>query len=89
MSANSCRNALARDEHFIRGFLARHQDKLMFGSDCSCLDGRGAGQRSDQPLIKGRCVARETLTALKALATPEVFRKIAWSNGARLLGYRA
>ena len=89
MSANSCRNALARDEQFIRGFLIRHQDKLMFGSDCSCRDGRGAGQRSDQPLIKGRCVARETLTALKSLAAPGVFRKIAWSNGARLLGYRA
>jgi predicted TIM-barrel fold metal-dependent hydrolase len=89
MSANSCRNALARDPEFIRGFLERRQDKLMFGSDCSCRDGRGAGQRSEQPLIKGKCVARETLAALKSLASPAVFRKIAWENGARLLNYRA
>jgi predicted TIM-barrel fold metal-dependent hydrolase len=89
MSANSCRNALGRDPEFMRGFLERHQNKLMFGSDCGCRDGRGDGQRSDQPLIKGRCVARETLGALKTLASSAVFRKIAWSNGARLLGYRA
>ena len=43
MSANSCRNALARDPGFIREFLDRHQNKLMFGSDCSCRDGRGYG----------------------------------------------
>jgi len=44
MSANSCRNALARDTEFAAGFLARHQNKLMFGSDCSCRDGRGRGK---------------------------------------------
>lgn len=70
MSANSCRNALARDPDFIRRFLVRHQNKLMFGSDCSCRDGRGTGQGSQQPLIKGKCVARETLGALKELASP-------------------
>jgi predicted TIM-barrel fold metal-dependent hydrolase len=89
MSANSCRNALARDPEFIRGFLIRHQDKLMFGSDCSCRDGRGAGQGSQQPLIKGKCVARETLAALKELASQAIFRKIAWENGAKLFGFKA
>jgi predicted TIM-barrel fold metal-dependent hydrolase len=89
MSANSCRNALARDPEFIKGFLVRHQNKLMFGSDCSCRDGRGAGQRSQAPLIKGKCVARETLAALKFLASPAVFRRIAWENGARLLNFTA
>jgi len=89
MSANSCRNALARDPGFIREFLDRHQNKLMFGSDCSCRDGRGTGQGSQQPLIKGRCVARETLGALKELASPVVFRKIAWENGAKLFGFKA
>ena len=88
MSANSCRNALARDPDFIRGFLVRHQDKLMFGSDCSCRDGRGAGQASEQPLIKGKCVARETLGALKVLASPAIFRKIAWQNGSKLFGFK-
>jgi predicted TIM-barrel fold metal-dependent hydrolase len=82
LSANSCRNALARDPEFSADFLARHQNKLMFGSDCSCRDGRGAGQRSQQPLIKDKCVARETLTAL---TKPDVFRKLTWSNAVRLL----
>ena len=61
----------------------------MFGSDCSCRDGRGTGQGSQQPLIKGKCVARETLSALKELAPPVIFRKIAWENGAKLFGFKA
>ena len=85
MSANSGRNALGRDPEFARGFLERHQSKLMFGCDCPCRDGHGAGQVSQEPLIKGKCVARETLTALKELASPAVFRKIVWENGHRLL----
>ena len=85
LSANSCRNALARDLDFSRDFLARHQDKIMFGSDCSCRDGHGAGQRSQEPLIAGKCVARETLTALKQLCSPEVFRKATWDNAHRVL----
>jgi predicted TIM-barrel fold metal-dependent hydrolase len=75
MSANSCNNFLNRDPEFAAGFLVRHQNKLMFGSDCSCPDGRGTV----------RCVARETLTALKKLASADVFRKITWENGTRLL----
>jgi predicted TIM-barrel fold metal-dependent hydrolase len=89
MSANSCRNALARDPEFIKGFLVRHQNKLMFGSDCGCRDGRGTGQSSQQLLIKGKCVARETLTALKTLAPPAIFRKIAWENGSKLFKFKA
>lgn len=84
LSANSGRNALARDPEFTAGFLARHQNKLMFGSDCSCSDGRGTGQASKQPLIAGKCVARETLAALKSLAKPEVFRKLTWENGRKM-----
>ncbi|MCZ2151930.1 MAG: amidohydrolase [Bryobacterales bacterium] len=85
LSANSGRNAIGRDPEFYAGFAGRHQGKLMFGSDCSCRDGHGSGQRSQQPLIKGRCVARETLTALKQITSPALFRKITWENGARLL----
>ena len=85
LSANSGRNALARDPEFAAAFLKRHQDKLMFGSDCPCTDGRGAGQVSTAPLIKSKCVARETLTALKQLASPGLFRKITWDNGTKLL----
>jgi predicted TIM-barrel fold metal-dependent hydrolase len=84
LSANSGRNALGRDPEFAAGFLDRHQDKLMFGCDCSCEDGMGMNQRSQQPLIKGKCVARETLSALRKLASPAVFRKLVWGNGSRL-----
>ena len=45
LSAGSGLNALTRDEDFTRGFLERHQDKLLFGSDCS---DRGR-QRSEMP----------------------------------------
>lgn len=85
LSATSGRNALARDPEFARDFLDRHQDKLLFGSDCFCADGHGKGQTNPLPLIAGKCVARETLTALQELTTPEVFRKITWENGNRLL----
>jgi len=85
LSANSGRNALGRDPEFAAEFLKRHQNKLMLGSDCPCLDGHGAGQVSKEPWINGKCVAQETLTALKKLANPEVFRKITWDNGVKLL----
>jgi predicted TIM-barrel fold metal-dependent hydrolase len=85
LSANSGRNSLGRDPEFATEFLKRHQNKLMLGSDCPCLDGRGAGQVSKEPWINGKCVAQETLTALKKLASPEVFRKITWDNGVKLL----
>src|SRR5712692_4457803 len=86
MSANSCNNTLNRDPEFMRGFLARHQDRLVFGSDCGCLDGRGKNNNPIlAPHLKGKCMARETLTALQRLAAPEVFRKIAWTNGTKLL----
>ena len=78
MSANSGNNFLNRDPDFAARFLVRHQDKLMFGSDCGCPDGRGG--------TTGRCIARATLSALKKLAAPDVFRKITWENGTRLLG---
>jgi predicted TIM-barrel fold metal-dependent hydrolase len=77
MSANSANNFLNRDPEFAAGFLERHQNKLMFGSDCPCPDGRGGAT--------GRCVARATLTMLKKLASPGVFRKITWENSTRLL----
>jgi uncharacterized protein len=77
MSANSGNNFLNRDPEFAAAFLVRHQDKLMFGSDCPCADGRGG--------TSGRCIARATLTLLRQLAPPDVFRKIVWENGTRLL----
>ncbi|MDE3196598.1 MAG: amidohydrolase [Acidobacteriota bacterium] len=89
MSANSCNNALNRDPDFMAGFLARHQDKLIFGCDCPCKDGRGLGQTNPSPRLNGKCIARETLAMSQKLTKPEVFRKIRWENGTRLLGISA
>jgi predicted TIM-barrel fold metal-dependent hydrolase len=92
-SANSANNALSRDPQFTADFLKRHQDKLHFGSDCNCEDGKGGGaaQNSDRvaPRMRGKCVAQETLKLLTASTTPAIFRKIAWSNAHRLLGLQA
>ena len=86
MSANSGNNFMMRDPEFAAAFLVRHRNKLMFGSDCSCTDGRGAGGRGASA---GRCIARATLTMLKKLAPADVFRKIVWENGTRLIKIRA
>ena len=85
LSATSGRNALARSPDFARDFLRRHQDKLMFGSDCGCRDGKGTGQSNPFPLVAGKCVARETLTALKQLTTPDIFRKVTSQNAIRVV----
>jgi len=89
LSANSGNNALSRDRTFTPDFLKRHQDKLFFGSDCSCNDGHGAGtSQANNPAaarLAGKCVARETLTVVKRSTSDEVFRKIVWGNVHKLL----
>jgi uncharacterized protein len=96
LSANSGNNALSRSPEFTADFLARHQDKLIFGSDCNCLDGNGKGQPSatdparDAPngvaaRLTGICTARSTLAIMQKSASVDVFRKIAWENGTKLL----
>jgi uncharacterized protein len=86
MSANSCNNFLHRDPEFTAGFLIRHQNKLMFGCDCSCSDGRGGGTTNPSPRLHGKCIARETLATVQKMSKPEVFSKIRWENSTRLLG---
>jgi predicted TIM-barrel fold metal-dependent hydrolase len=89
LASNSANNALSRDPAFTRDFLKRHQDKLHFGSDCNCEDGHGGGAAQNSPAVaprmRGKCVARETLTLLKASTTPDVFHKLAWTNAHWLL----
>ena len=88
LSANSGNNAMSRDPEFTAGFLKRHQDKLMFGSDCACADGRGSG--TGQPnnpgasRLAGKCVARETLGLLNRHMGGEELRKITWENAHRI-----
>lgn len=85
MSANSGNNALSRDPDFTKDFLHRHQSKLMFGSDCNCSDGRGSNTERAAPRMRGKCVARETLTVLANATTPPVFRKLVWDNAHTVL----
>jgi predicted TIM-barrel fold metal-dependent hydrolase len=93
LSANSGNNALSRDPEFTEGFLKRHQDKLIFGSDCACTDGKGGGiSQAGNPAasrLAGKCVARETLTVLKRTASPAEFRKMTWENAHRVYKLKA
>jgi uncharacterized protein len=75
VSAGSGNGAIVRDEEHYRGFLVRHQDKLMFGSDCSEGTGRAPA-----------CFAARTLAAIRRLSpSKEVDRKILFENARRLL----
>ncbi len=91
LSANSGNNALSRDADFTKDFLARHQGKLLFGSDCGCADGRGTGVgQANNPAasrLAGKCVARETLALLKRSTSPEVFRLLTWTNPRKLFKF--
>ena len=84
LAANSANNALTRDPGFTPGFLNRHQDKLMFGSDCPCKDGKGGGMENAKRLT-GKCWGLETLKVLTASTSKPVFRKLVWTNAHRLL----
>ena len=72
LSANSGRNSLMRDEEQAREFLLRHQDKLMFGSDCN--DSVGQGEE---------CIGARTLGVLRRLVTDETARNKILSGNAR------
>jgi predicted TIM-barrel fold metal-dependent hydrolase len=67
MSAGSGLNAMLRDQDHARGFIERHAEKLMFGSDCADPAGQGptcsgAGMISAiRRLSPNRLVARKIL----------------------------
>jgi predicted TIM-barrel fold metal-dependent hydrolase len=74
LSAGSGLNALTRDEAFTRDFLSRHQDKLVFGSDCSDTEGAGP-----------KCQGAQTVAALRRLsATKAIERKLLYGNAKAL-----
>lgn len=76
LSAGSGLNALTRDEEFTRDFLVRHQNKLLYGSDCSDLDGGGA-----------KCQGAQTIAAIRRLAgSQDVERKLLYGNAVKLFG---
>jgi predicted TIM-barrel fold metal-dependent hydrolase len=74
LSAGSGLNALTRDEDQARAFLQRHQDKLIYGSDCSDWMGAGAA-----------CQGAQTLATLRRLAPSKaVERKLLFHNAKRV-----
>lgn len=77
LSANSGQGALARDEDHARGFLERHQDKLMFGSDCTDRLGRGSA-----------CIGAGTLALVRRLSPDrKVERKILYANASKMFRF--
>jgi predicted TIM-barrel fold metal-dependent hydrolase len=74
LSAGSGLGALIRDEEHTVEFLKRHQDKLLYGSDCADTIGRGPG-----------CQGAQTLAALRRLAPSKVIeRKLLYENSRKL-----
>jgi len=74
-SAGSGLNALTRDEDFTPGFLDRHQNKLVFGSDCE--DAVGSGPK---------CHGAQIIAAIRRFAPNKAIeRKILYENAKKLL----
>jgi len=74
LSADSGQSALTRDPEFTRDFLRRHQNKLIFGSDCSDKSGRGED-----------CTGWKTIQTLRALASGKrIERKLLYENARRV-----
>lgn len=74
MSAGSGLNALLRDEDHTRGFFDRHQNKILYGSDCDDRVGRGTA-----------CQGSQTIAAIRRLSPSKVVeRKILYENAKAL-----
>ena len=81
LSAGSGRNACERDVDFYRGFIARHRRKLIWGTDCPCTDGHGAGWE------RGICFGEQMLAYLRDLCEDnETFEDVTEGNLKRVLG---
>jgi predicted TIM-barrel fold metal-dependent hydrolase len=75
ISAGSGLNALLRDEGHARWFLQKHQDKILFGSDCGDRNAHGP-----------ECDGANIIAALRRLCPSRaVERKILFDNAKRLL----
>src|ERR1051325_1218136 len=74
-SAGSGLNAITRDEEHYHAFMERHQDKLLFGSDCNDTIGAGTG-----------CQGAQIIASIRRVApSKEIERKILYSNAHKLL----
>jgi len=78
MSAGSGLNSMLRDEDHARDFLRRHQNKLLFGSDCSDRKANGPD-----------CLGSKIIAAIRRLAPDKkAERKILCDNASHLLKIR-
>jgi predicted TIM-barrel fold metal-dependent hydrolase len=76
LSAGSGLNAFTRDEDHARQFIQRHQDKLLYGSDCNDLVGQGA-----------KCSGAQMIVAIRRLSpNKDVERKLLYRNAKRVFG---
>jgi predicted TIM-barrel fold metal-dependent hydrolase len=74
LSAGSGLNALTRDEDFTRGFFDRHQNKLLYGSDCADTIGRVPG-----------CQGAQTIAAIRRLSSSKAIeRKLLYENAKKM-----
>jgi uncharacterized protein len=77
LSAGSGLNALTRDPDHTRAFFDRHQNRLLFGSDCPDVEGTGP-----------KCTGAEILRTVRELAPhKQAERKILYENARRLLRF--
>lgn len=74
LSAGSGLNAMQRDEDHAREFIKRHQDKLLYGSDCSDHVGTGP-----------KCSGWQQIAMMRKLAPPAIQKKLFWDNAARII----
>lgn len=75
LSANSGLNSMLRDEDHARDFLKRHQDKLLFGSDCNDRQANGPN-----------CLGSKIIAAVRKLSPDkQAERKILQGNASKLL----
>ena len=74
MSAGSGLNALIRDEDHARAFIARHQDRMLFGSDCADVAG-----------VSPICTGANLISAIRRLSPSKaVERKLLYENARAL-----
>lgn len=74
LSAGSGLNALLRDEAHTRAFFERHQDKLLYGSDCADAEGAGDG-----------CDGAKIIAAVRKLSPDKkIERKLLYKNAKKL-----
>ncbi len=74
LSAGSGLNSMLRDEDHARGFLDRHQDKLLFGSDCNDRQANG-----------DKCLGGKIIVAIRRLAPNESAKQKIFSRNASQL----